>query len=34
MPDPDGRPIFDAYISGKIDIAELGRRVDALVASR
>jgi hypothetical protein len=34
MPDPDGRPIFDDYISGKIDIAELGRRVDALVASR
>jgi hypothetical protein len=34
MPDPEGQPIFEAYISGEIDVAELGQRIDALVASR
>ena len=34
MPDPEGQPIFEAYISGEIDVAELGQQIDALVASR
>jgi len=34
MPDPEGQPIFEAYISGEIDIAELGQRVDAFIAAR
>lgn len=32
--DPAATPIFTAFANGEIDLTELGRRIDALVASR
>jgi hypothetical protein len=32
--DPAATPIFAAFTNGEIDLVELGRRIDALVASR